>query len=91
MRAFSILQKWSKVARMTPDDHLTVKMVITEPSKKNKTLFKLHKIHYFWRLRAKNEFDGNDASFFIYRKRQKIGEIGGNGKKYDISVHKSRV
>ena len=31
MRAFSILQKWPKMAKMTSDDLLTRKMVLTEP------------------------------------------------------------
>jgi len=31
MRAFSILQKWSKMAKLTPDDLLALKMVFTEP------------------------------------------------------------
>ena len=35
MRAFSILQKWPKMAKMTPDDLLTLKMVLFEPPSKN--------------------------------------------------------
>ena len=35
MRAFSILQKWPEMAKMTPDDLLTLKMVLIEPSWKN--------------------------------------------------------
>ena len=31
MRAFSILQKWPKMAKMTPDDLLTLTMVSSEP------------------------------------------------------------
>ena len=31
MRAFSILQKWSRIAKMTPDDLLTLIMVLSEP------------------------------------------------------------
>ena len=31
MRAFSILQKWPKIAKMTPDDLLTLIMVSSEP------------------------------------------------------------
>ena len=31
MRAFSVLQKWPKIAKMTPNDLLTLKMVFTEP------------------------------------------------------------
>ena len=31
MRAFSILQKWPKIAKMTPDDLLTLTMVSSEP------------------------------------------------------------
>ena len=46
MRAFSVLQKRPKIAKMTPNDLLTLEIVLTEPSKKklhgkalNKTLF----------------------------------------------------
>ena len=35
MRAFSILQKWPKMAKMIPDDLLTLKMVLIEPPRKN--------------------------------------------------------
>ena len=35
MGAFSILQKWSKIAKMTPDDLLTLKMALIEPPRKN--------------------------------------------------------
>ena len=31
MRAFSILQKWPKMAKMTLNDILTSKIVLTEP------------------------------------------------------------
>ena len=31
MRAFSILQKWPKIAKMTPDDLLSLTMVASEP------------------------------------------------------------
>jgi hypothetical protein len=31
MRAFSILQKWPKIAKMTPDDLLSLTMVSSEP------------------------------------------------------------
>ena len=34
MRAFSVLQKWPKIAKMTPNDLLTLKMVFTEPLRK---------------------------------------------------------
>ena len=34
MRAFSVLQKWPKIAKMTPNDLLTLKVVFTEPLKK---------------------------------------------------------
>ena len=35
MRAFSILQKWPKMAKMTPDDLLTLIMVSSELLGKN--------------------------------------------------------
>ena len=35
MRAFSILQKWSKMAKMTRDDLLTLKIALIEPPRKN--------------------------------------------------------
>ena len=31
MRAFSILQKWPKIAEMTPDELLTLTMISFEP------------------------------------------------------------
>ena len=34
MRAFSIFQKWPKMAKITPDDLLTMKMVLIEPPRK---------------------------------------------------------
>ena len=34
MRAFSVLQKWPKIAKMTPNDLLTLKMVFTDPPRK---------------------------------------------------------
>ena len=36
VRAFSILQKWPKTAKMTPNDLLTLKIVFTEPQKINR-------------------------------------------------------
>ena len=33
MRAFSILQKWPKMAKMTPNDLLALKIVSTEPQR----------------------------------------------------------
>ena len=35
MRAFSILQKWPEMAKMTQDDLLTLKMVSIESPSKN--------------------------------------------------------
>ena len=35
MRAFLILQKWPEMAKMTPGDLLTLKMVFIEPPRKN--------------------------------------------------------
>ena len=35
MRAFSILQKWPEMAKMTPDDLLTLQMVLIESPRKN--------------------------------------------------------
>ena len=34
MCAFSILQKWPKIAKITPDDLLTLTMVSSEPLRK---------------------------------------------------------
>ena len=36
MRAFTVLQKLPKIAKMTPNDLLTLKMVSTEPSRNTK-------------------------------------------------------
>ena len=35
MCAFSILQKWPKIAKMTPYDLLTLEMALIEPPRKN--------------------------------------------------------
>jgi len=35
MRAFSVLQKWPKIAKMTPNDLLTLKIFFTEPPRKS--------------------------------------------------------
>ena len=35
MRAFFILQKWPEIAKMTPDNLLTQKMVLIESQRKN--------------------------------------------------------
>ena len=58
MRAYSVLQKWSKIAKMTPNDLLTSKMT-------SKRLFYFPKIHYFILFRAKNEFHDNIANYII--------------------------
>ena len=39
MRAFSVLQKWPKIAKMTSNDLLTLKMVLTEPLRKTEQNF----------------------------------------------------
>ena len=36
MRAFSVLQKRPKIAKMTPNDLLNLEMVLTEPSRNTK-------------------------------------------------------
>ena len=50
IRAFSILQKWPKMAKMTSDDFLTPKMVLIEPQK------------IIWAIWTQNYFSGNIAS-----------------------------
>ena len=36
MRAFSVLQKWPKIAKMTPNDFFTLEIVLTEPPRNTK-------------------------------------------------------
>ena len=38
MRAFSVLQKWPKIAKMSPNDLLILKMFFTEPLSSNPSL-----------------------------------------------------
>ena len=66
MCAFSILQKWPKIAKINPDDLLTLTMVSSESlGKLNQTLFYFSKIHYFRRNRALNDFNGSNATYMI--------------------------
>ena len=51
MRAFLVLQKWPKIAKMTPNDLLTLKMVFTEP------------LIILFDLERKSEFHGNIATY----------------------------
>ena len=65
--AFSILQKWPKIAKMTPDDLLTL-IIWTDQEKLNKTLFWFSKNCYFWRFwpKRKNEFHGSHATYKLF-------------------------
>ena len=64
MRAFSILKKWPKIAKMTPNDLLTLEMVFSEPLRKTEenTLGFLNFI-LFVDLERKNKFHGNHANY----------------------------
>ena len=67
MRAFSVLQKWPKIAKMTPNDLLTLEMVLTEPSRnteQNTLLVSLNSL-FFVDLERKNEFHGSIASYTV--------------------------
>ena len=55
MRAFSAIQKWPKIAKMTPNDLLTLKMVFTEPLRKTEqNTFSFFKFIIFVDLERKN-------------------------------------
>ena len=57
MRAFSVLQKWTKMTYMTPNDLLTLEMVLTElPRNTKQNTLLVPKISYFCRLRAETNF-----------------------------------
>ena len=64
MCAFSILQKCPEIAKMTPNDLLTLKMILTESPRKTEqnTLLVLKKFINFDVLERKNEFHGNHAN-----------------------------
>ena len=63
MRAFSILQKWPKIAKMTPDDLLSLTMVSSEPlgNTEQNTLLVFLKFVIFVEIERKNDFDDNHA------------------------------
>ena len=66
MRAFSILQKWPKMAKMTSDDLLTLKMVLTQPpinAKQN--TFSCLKYIISVELEQKNDLNGNIANYSV--------------------------
>ena len=65
MSAFSILQKWSKIANMTPDDLLTPTMVSSEPHGKTekKHCFSFLKFVTHIGKERKTDFDGNNATY----------------------------
>ena len=66
MSAFSILQIWPEMAKTTPNDLFTLKMILTEPPRKvNKKLYGFKKIINLDVLERKNEFHGNHASYII--------------------------
>ena len=62
MRAFSILQKWPKIAKMTPNDLLGLTRVSSEPlgNTEQNTLLKFV---IFVEIERKNDFDDNHASY----------------------------
>ena len=62
MRAFSILQKWPKIAKMTPDDLLSLTMVSSEPLGNNTSFLKYV---IFVEIERKINFDDNHASYII--------------------------
>ena len=67
MRAFSVFQKWPKIAKMTPNDLLTLEMVLTEPPKNTKQiLFSFLKFIILVDLERKNEFHCNIATYRLY-------------------------
>ena len=62
MRVFSILQKWPKMAKMTSDDLLTLKLALTELNLTKHSLSFL-KFTVSVELERKNDFSGNIASY----------------------------
>ena len=59
MRAFWILQKWPKIAKMTPNDLLALKIwVLTEPHRNTEPKFRI-----FVELERKSDLSGNLASY----------------------------
>ena len=69
MRAFSVLQKWPKIARMTPNELLTLKMTPglhwTVEENLTKLSFSFLKFIIFVDLEQKNEFHGNHATYSL--------------------------
>ena len=64
VRAFSTLQKWPEMAKMTPLDRLTLKKVLIElPRKNEQNTFSFKKLIVFGNLERKNEFHSNHASY----------------------------
>ena len=63
MCAFSILQKSPKIAKMTPDDLLALKMVSSEPQGNTEHSFSFLKFVIFVGIERKNDFDGNNAIY----------------------------
>ena len=68
MRTFSVLQKWPKIAKMTPNDLLTLKMEPHWTAEENwkKHSFSFLKFVIFGDLERKNEFHGNHATYESY-------------------------
>ena len=66
MRFFDFT-KWPKIAKTTQDDLLTLELVSFEPlgNTEQNTLLVFLKIHYIYRNRAKNDFDGNHAYYSL--------------------------
>lgn len=67
MRAFSILQKWSKIAKMTQDDLLTLAMISFESYKKYwiKHSFSFLKFIILVKIERKNDINGNNANYSL--------------------------
>ena len=56
----------AKIAKMTPIDLLTLKMVFTEPLKKTEHSFSFLKFVIFVDLERKNKFHDNHATHVIW-------------------------
>ena len=64
MRAFSILQRLPKITKMTPDDLLSLTMVLSELlGNTEQNTLSFFKFVIFVEIRRKNDFDDNLANY----------------------------
>ena len=67
MRAISISQKWPKIAKMTPDDLLSLTMISSEPlGNTEKTFFEFSKFVINVEIERQNDFDDSHGMYDPY-------------------------